>query len=72
MLERLEEDGFHDQLIFSDDAIFHISGKVKRYNTRVWGTENPHVTFEHVRDFPEVSVFCAMSKRQVYGPFFFE
>lgn len=33
---------------------------------------NPHVSLEHVRDSPKVNVFCAMSKKRVYGPFFFE
>ena len=69
---RLEDDGFDDRLVFSDEATFHLSGKVNKHNTRIWGTENPHVTLEHVRDSPKVNVFCAMSKKRVYGAFFFE
>jgi hypothetical protein len=29
------------KFIFSDEATFHINGKVNRHNVRVWGTENP-------------------------------
>ena len=57
MQERLAVDGFADSLIFSDEATFHLSGKVNWHN---------------VRDSPKVNVFCAISNEKVYGPFFFE
>jgi len=71
--QRLEEDGFAEKLVFSDEATFHMCGKVNRHNVRVriWGTKNPHATMEYVRDSPEVYVFCAVSSCKVYGPFFF-
>jgi hypothetical protein len=36
---------------------------VNRHNVRIWGTENPHVIIQHVRDPPKVNVFCAISKK---------
>lgn len=71
MQARFEVDDFADRLIFSDEATFHVSGKVNRHNVRIWGTENPKAIIEHVRDSPKVNVFCAISKLKVYGPFFF-
>ena len=68
----LEEDGFDNRLVFSDEATFHLTGKVNKHNTCIWGIEHPHSTLEHVRDSPKVNVFCAISKKRVYGPFFFE
>ena len=68
----LEEDGFDDHLVFSDKAIFHITGKVNKHNTRIWGTEHSCAIQELVRDSPNVNVFCTISKKCVYGPFFFE
>ena len=65
-------DGFDDWLVFSDEATFHVNGKVNKRDTRIWGTENPHEIFEHVRDSPTLNVFCAMSKKAVLGPFFFK
>ncbi|GBN90537.1 hypothetical protein AVEN_54331-1 [Araneus ventricosus] len=59
-----------EALIFSDEAAFHLSGKVNRHNVRVWGTELPHVIVEQERDSPKVNVFCAISKIKLYGPFF--
>ena len=72
MQEKLEDDGFDDRLVFSDEATFHVNGKVNKHNTRIWGTENPHEILEYQRDSPKVNVFCAVSKKAVYGPFFFE
>ena len=62
----LEEDGFDDRLVFSDKAIFHVTGKVNKRNA--YGeTEHPHAIQEHVRDSPKVNVFCAISKKCVLG-----
>jgi hypothetical protein len=72
ILARIENDNdLPARFIFSDEATFHIKGKVNRHDVRVWGTENPHVTLEHERDSPKVNVFCAISKMKVCGPLFF-
>ena len=68
----LEEDGFDDRLVFSDKATFNLTGKVNEHNTRIWGTEHPHSTLEDVRDSPKVNVFCTISNKCVYEPFFFK
>ena len=62
---------FLDSVIFSDESTFHVSGRVNIHNCRIWGSENPRVSLEHVRDSPKVNVFCALSRERVYGPFFF-
>ncbi|KAJ4442050.1 hypothetical protein ANN_11916 [Periplaneta americana] len=59
------------RLIFSDEATFHTSGKFNKHNCRVWGTQKPHRIIEHERDSSKVNVFCALSQRKLYGPFFF-
>ena len=47
MLTRMAEDGnFLERICFSDEAIFHVSGKINKHNVRIWGSENPHVTRE--------------------------
>ena len=62
---------FPNQLVFSDEETFHLSGKVNRHIVRIWGSENSHAYIEHVRDSPKVNVFCAVYSSKVYGPFFF-
>jgi hypothetical protein len=72
ILARIENDNdLTARFIFSDEATFHINGKVNRHNVRVWRTENRHVTLQHERDSLKVNVFYAISKEKVYGPFFF-
>jgi hypothetical protein len=71
MQEGFDVEGFADSLIFSGEATFHLSGKVNRRNVRIWGTENPHVAIQHVRDSPKVNVFCTISKKEVYGSILF-
>lgn len=62
---------FLHHVVFSDESTFHTSGKVNTHNVRIWGSENPHQLVQHERDSPKINVFCAVSRRQVYGPFFF-
>jgi len=46
-----------DNVWFSDETVFHLSGRVNRHNTRIWGTENPKVIEEKERDSPKL-VWC--------------
>jgi hypothetical protein len=39
------------------------------HTCHVWGRESPHEITEH-RHFPKVSVWCALMKNKVKGPFF--
>jgi hypothetical protein len=66
-----DNERFLDSIIFNDESTIHISGKVNTHNCRIWGSENPRVSLEHVRDSPKVTMFCALSQERVYGPFFF-
>ncbi|XP_060863526.1 uncharacterized protein LOC132940116 [Metopolophium dirhodum] len=46
--ERLAvEENFVKNIIFSDEAHFHLSEFVNKQNCRIWGNENPRVTHEH-------------------------
>jgi hypothetical protein len=44
---------FMPQLIFGDEATFHLSGKENRHNVRIWGLQNPQEALEHERDSPK-------------------
>ena len=67
----MEEDGFFEGMIFSDECTFHLCGKVNRHNVCIWGTENPKSVVEVARDSSKVNVFCAVSTFKVYAQFFF-
>ena len=44
----METDSFVESIVFSDEATFHLSGKVNGYNVHIWGAANPHVIVEHI------------------------
>ncbi|KAI8115008.1 hypothetical protein CVS40_12678 [Lucilia cuprina] len=35
--------GFHEKIIMSDEAHFHLNGYVNKQNSRFWGVENPQI-----------------------------
>ena len=66
-----EDDNFLNRWVFSDEAIFHLSGRVNTHNAIMWGRENPHVSYELERVSPKVSVCCGISLYKLYRPFMF-
>ena len=57
MLDRLGTDPeFIATIFFSDEATFHVSGKVNQHNVQIWGSQNPHTTQEHIHDSPKLNV----------------
>lgn len=72
MLQRVDASpDYLQQVCFSDEATFHVSGVVNRHNCRIWGDENPHVTCELERGTPKVNVWAGLMHNMVIGPFFF-
>jgi hypothetical protein len=65
------DDHLLENVQFSDEATFHVSGAVNRRSFRICGSENPHAYAEHQRDSSKVNVFCAISSQKVYGPLLF-
>ena len=72
ILRDMEDGNFSPRLIFSNEATFYISGKVNCHIVRISGLKNPQEILEHHHDSPKLNVFCAVSLRKVYEPFFFE
>jgi len=60
-----------DNIWFSDEALFHLSRRVNRHNTRISGTENPKVIEEKERDSPKFVEWCVISSKSIIGPYFF-
>jgi hypothetical protein len=69
MMER--DEGLLKRIIFSDEATFYLSGKVNRHNIQIWGSEKPVAVEEMECDSPKVNVFHDVSRRRVFGSFFF-
>ena len=72
MLHTLDSDpGFLKRVCFSDESTFHISRLINRHNSRIWGSQNPHETYELERDSPKLIVWCGIMHDKIIGPFFF-
>lgn len=63
---------FVNQIWFSDEAHFHLDGKVNSQNYRFWSHEKPDVLEEAPLHSAKITVWCAMSSAGIVGPFFFE
>ena len=63
---------FLSTLMFSDESIFHLDGRVNKQNCRIWARENPRRYCEQPLHSEKVIVWAAMSHRGVIGPFFFD
>ena len=60
-----------EQMWFSDEALFHLSGRCNRHNTCIWGLANSAQVHEYERDTPELIIWCAISSAGLISPFFF-
>lgn len=73
IFEQLQtDDEFHNKIIFSDEAHFHLNGFVNKQNSRIWGDENPYVIQKLPLHPQKVIVWCAMWAGGIIGPYFFE
>ncbi|PNF43766.1 hypothetical protein B7P43_G11408, partial [Cryptotermes secundus] len=72
MLEKTDASpNFLRQVCFLDVATFHVSGVVNRYNCRISGSQNPHVTSELGRGSPKVNVWAGLMHDKLIGEIFF-
>jgi hypothetical protein len=71
--ERIENDPqLLNCLLFSDEAHFHLSGHVNKQNFRFWANEQPHEHVEKPLSVEKTTVWCALGKNGIVGPYFFE
>ncbi|KAG0438733.1 hypothetical protein DMUE_2896 [Dictyocoela muelleri] len=63
---------FIENIIFSDESHFHLTGHVNNYNSRIWNENNPREIYETSLNSLRVSVWCGILASRVYGHYFFE
>ena len=59
-------------ILFSDEAHFHLSGHVNKQNVRFWTSQQPHKHTQRPLSQEKVTVWCAIGKRGIFGPYIFE
>jgi hypothetical protein len=62
------DETFGDCLIFSDEAAFHLSGKMNKKNVHIWQTEQLHVTVHIILNLLKGSMLCAVSNTKMHAP----
>lgn len=60
-----------ENLRFSNNTIFHISGQVNWHNCCIWGNQTQQ-KFSSLNKTLKLVVWCAISGTQLVGPFFFQ
>lgn len=72
MLENFSSETRLRNVYYSDEAHFHLGGYVNKQNFRYWSPNNPMEMHEVPLHSEKVTVWCAMSGREIIGPYFFE
>ena len=67
-----QSEDFLRTIFFSDEAVFHLNGRVHRHNCVIWCKENPHAMQEVPLKSPRLVVWGEMFKNSIIGPFFFD
>ncbi|CAK1585331.1 unnamed protein product [Parnassius mnemosyne] len=58
-----------DNIVWTDEAIFHVRGFVNRHNCHYWAELDLKATAEKMKNRPKVTIWCGMTSSQVIGPF---
>jgi hypothetical protein len=59
-----------NKAVFSDEATFHLSGKINRHNVRIWGTEESTRDRRICAGLTKTKLFCATSSVKLNGQIF--
>jgi Helix-turn-helix domain (DUF4817) len=59
-------------ILFTDEAHFHLNGAVNTHNMRIWSCENPNEVIEQPLHSRKVTVFCGFCSKFITPPYFFE
>ena len=56
-------------ILWSNEAVFHVGGFVNRHNCHYWAGEDPRVTSEKMQNRPKITVWCGMTTDRIVCPF---
>lgn len=72
MRQKVEYPEISDNLIFFDEALFHLEGVPNRQNYRNWAETNPNVVITETLHPQKVHALMGIGRHGLIGPFFFE
>ena len=59
-------------IFFSNECKFSLPGSVNKQNCRIWASGRPNEVYETLENSPSIIVWCALSKKEKIGSYFFE
>jgi hypothetical protein len=59
-----------DNILWSDEAVFHVGESMNRHNCHYWPAENPDHCVEKAQGRPKVTVWCGITATAFAGPSF--
>ena len=72
-LARMEVDAAWPwNILWTDEAHFHLNGQVNTHNCHILESENPRAIHQVPLHPPKVTVWCGFTATFVIGPYFFE
>lgn len=66
-----ESPNLFNNILWSDEAVFHVGGFVNRHNCHWWSAEKPGTSFciERMQTRPKLTVWCGFTANRFIGPF---
>jgi hypothetical protein len=61
-----------DRILWTDEAMFQVNGRINRHNCVYWSDTNLHLIIEQELNVPQVIVWGGIWSNGVVGPYFFE
>jgi inhibitor of nuclear factor kappa-B kinase subunit alpha len=71
-LERMDDDGFSERVLWTDEAHFHLDGSLTHSNCVIWSKEDPCVSVTKSLHPQRVTVWCGFSAKFILPPAFLE
>ncbi|KAL4112800.1 hypothetical protein QTP88_016529 [Uroleucon formosanum] len=63
---------FFRTVLWSDEAIFKLNGRINRHNCVYWALENPNLVLQQELNVPGIMVCGGICAHTIVGPYFFE
>ena len=60
------------QILWSDEAHFHLNGGINSCNCRIWAANTPHACVQEPLHSLKVTVCCGFTAYFIIGPYFYE
>ena len=64
--------GLLDLIFVSDEALCHLNGYINKQDIHFWAQMQPHKHTHHPLSQEAVTVWCAIGRNGIIGPYFFE